>query len=168
MTAWPNIVNVEDLVYEADENVPEAYRYEAAPASYSQALGAKKLGFNVSVLLPKKFSCPYHFHHSEEEVSLVLDGRALLRQPQGIREVRRGDLIVFSAAADGAHQFYNHTDRPFRYLSLSTLDPLDLCEYPDSGKINVRYLRRVFQAGAAVDYWKGEEDPARFWPPELP
>jgi uncharacterized cupin superfamily protein len=166
MTSWPNIVNVQNLEYAADANVPEAYQYEAAPAAFSQALGANKLGFNVSVLMPKKFSCPYHFHHSEEEVSLVLAGRAILRQPQGFREVSEGDLIVFGASADGAHQFYNHTEEPFRYLSLSTVDPLDVCEYPDSGKINVRALKRVFQGGAAVNYWKDEEDPAKYWPPD--
>lgn len=162
-----NIVNLEALTFEPDESVPTNYAYAAAPAAVSSEFGATKMGWNVSRIPPGKFSCPYHFHHSEEELFLVLDGRALLRQPSGIREVGRGDLIFFRPAEEGAHQFYNHTNEPFTYLAISTLDPLDIGEFPDSGKISVRKLKKVFQGESAVDYWQDETDPAKFWPASL-
>ncbi len=109
-------------------------------------------------------SCPYHFHHSEEELFLVLSGKAMLRQNDQFREVVAGDLIHFSNSPEGAHQFYNHTDQPFRFLALSTIDALEVCEYPDSGKIMVGKLRKVFQKDSAVEYIKGEETPANKWP----
>jgi uncharacterized cupin superfamily protein len=72
--AWENIVNLERLAFEPDTEVPEAYAYEASPVALGSKMGAKKLGWNVSVLPPGKFSCPYHFHHSEEELFLILEG----------------------------------------------------------------------------------------------
>jgi uncharacterized cupin superfamily protein len=163
--SWKNIVNLRKLELVA-EGSDEHYRYEYAPAALSKELGAQKLGFNVSALPPKQFSCPYHFHHSEEEFFLVLEGSAILRQAGQFREVVEGDLIVFPTGPEGAHQFYNHTDRSFRYLALSTLDPFDVCEYPDSGKINVRKLKKIFRAGTEVEYLHGEKDPRAYWPKE--
>ena len=39
---------------------------------------------------------------------------------------------------------------------------MEVAEYPDSKKIFVAKLKKVFQAGTEVDYWKDETDPARF------
>lgn len=162
---WKNIVNIENLEFESDHSM-ENYKYDFAPAVNAKDMGAQKLGYNVSKLLPGQFSCPYHFHHSEEELFLVLEGKAMLRQADQYREVLRGDLIFFSTNIEGAHQFYNHTDRPFVYFALSTKDLLDVCEYPDSKKINVRRLKKIFQAGSEVPYLKDEENPAINWPKE--
>jgi|SRR5579885_2858508 len=166
MTAWQNIVNLENLRFERED---PKMSYEIDPRALSAAMGAKKLGWNVSRIPPGEFSCPYHFHHSEEELFLVVSGKAMLRQGDRFREVTKGDLIFFGADAEGAHQFYNHSDDWFAYLALSTLDPLDVCEYPDSGKIYVRYpkVKKIFEKSSAVDYYKGEEDLSKRWPKEL-
>lgn len=129
-------------------------------------MGAKKLGFHAEILPPGAFSCPYHFHHSEEELFLVLEGEATLRQNNEFRRVTRGDLIFFPNSPEGAHQFYNHSDKPFRFLALSTMDHFEVCEYPDSKKINVSKVKKVFQGVSSVDYWHGEENPRSFWPKE--
>jgi uncharacterized cupin superfamily protein len=163
---WKNIVNLKNLEFEPDHSM-ENYKYDFAPEVNAKEMGAQKLGYNVSRLLSGQFSCPYHFHYSEEELFLVLEGNAMLRQADQYREVMKGDLIFFSTNVEGAHQFYNHTDSPFVYLALSTLDSLDVCEYPDSKKINVRKLKKVFQAGAEVEYLKDEENPAQHWPKEF-
>lgn len=163
---WKNIVNLDPdrLEFKRGEFEAPHYAYEQAPAATGKALGARKIGFNVSTLPPKQFTCPYHFHHSEEEIFLILKGRATLRQAGRFREVSQGDLIVFTADAEGAHQFYNPTDEPMVFLALSTLDPLDIAEYPDSGKLIVRRLRKLFKAEDEVPYLTGEEDPRRHWP----
>ena len=161
---WKNIVNLENLDFEPDPSVPGNYEYQTAPKAFASAMGAKKLGWNVSVIPPGKFSAPYHFHHSEEELFLVLDGKAILRQGNQYREVIKGDLIFFGTTPEAAHQFYNHSDSPLRYLALSTLDSFDVCEYPDSKKINVRKIKKIFQEKTAVPYWTDEEDPEKYWP----
>ena len=162
---WKNIFNLENLTFQ-HEHAVEHYKYDVAPAATSEAMGAKKLGYNVSSLPPGQFSCPYHFHHSEEELFLVLNGSAILRQGDEFREVFKGDLIFFTTSPEGAHQFYNHTQQPFTFLALSTKDPFDVCEYPDSKKIKVMKIQKVFQHGTEVEYLRDEADPARYWPIE--
>jgi uncharacterized cupin superfamily protein len=54
---------------------------------------------------------------------------------------------------------------PLRYLSLSNRSPIEVCEYPDSGKVGIRAsapggkgLRKMFKADAVVDYYDGESN----------
>ncbi|HUP56732.1 MAG TPA: cupin domain-containing protein [Bdellovibrionota bacterium] len=163
---WKNIVNLEKLEF-VQEGKTRPYEYEVAPAALASALGAQKLGFNVSILPPGQFTCPYHFHHSEEELFLVLDGKCMLRQAGKFREVGKGDLIFFTTSPEGAHQFYNHTSEPCTLFAISTKDPLEVAEYPDSGKIMVGKLRKVFKAEDTVEYLRDEEDPSVYWPKEF-
>ena len=162
---WKNIINLENLTFRPEHEV-ENYKYDLAPSATAEAMGAKKLGYNVSRLPPGQFSCPYHFHHSEEELFLVLEGNAILRQAGQFKEVSKGDLIFFTTSPEGAHQFYNHTQFPFTYLALSTKDDFDVAEYPDSKKIKVMKIKKVFQNGAEVEYLRDETDPAQYWPQE--
>jgi uncharacterized cupin superfamily protein len=160
---WKNIINLERLEFKADQ-MGENYQYEST--ALASKMGAKKLGFHAEILPPGQFSCPYHFHHSEEELFLVLEGKAMLRQADQFREVTKGDLIFFVNSPEGAHQFHNHTDQPFKFLALSTSDDFEVCEYPDSKKINVTKIKKIFQGGTEVEYLKDEEDPKKFWPKE--
>ena len=161
--SWKNVVNLNTVELKAAERTKN-YHYEWT--ALSPDMGAKKLGFNVSLLQPGDFSCPYHFHHSEEELFLVLEGKAMLRQANQYREVTQGDLMFFSNSPEGAHQLYNHTDQPFRYLALSTKETYEVCEYPDSRKVSVSKIRKILQDGVEVEYLKDEENPARYWPKE--
>ncbi len=50
-----------------------------------------------------------------------------------------------------------------RYLALSNVEAVDVCEYPDSGKIGIfanesgtPRLRKLFRAEADVDYYDRE------------
>lgn len=158
---WPNVVNLDGLPLRPDVERPV---YATAMAALASRMGARKLGFHLEELAPGAFSCPYHFHHGEEELFLVLGGTAMLRQAGRFREVGPGDLIFFPTGPEGAHQFHNHGTEPFRFLALSTMEALEVCEYPDSGKVMVSATRGVFVADRAVDYWLDEEDPARAWP----
>lgn len=130
----------------------------------SAAAGAGILDFAVRSLDPGKFSYPYHFHSSSEELFVILSGKAMLRTPEGVSELGKGDLAFFKAGPDGAHQLYNHTEGPCVYLDLGGTAGGDVCEYPDSGKLNITPGRLIFEKSAAVDYYKGEENPAAKWP----
>lgn len=168
---WKCVVNLQNLEFETREfNTRETknIQYEIAPAATAEAMGAKKLGFNVGTIKPGEFSCPYHFHHSEEELFIILEGKAILRMNNHFREVKKGDMIFCAAAPEGAHQLYNHTDEVCQYLALSNRnDEFEVAEYPDSKKIMVRKAKKVFEANSEVDYFKGEENPAAYWPKEL-
>ena len=168
--SFENVVNLHEVEPEAGswEDDPVANKsarhYRARQVDLAGKVGAEKLGFGLWELPPGSFSCPYHYHVAEEELFLVLKGKAVLRMPEGFQELKEGDLVSLPTGPRHAHQFHNHTDEPFRMLALSTISKEDVCEYPDSGKILIRGQRRMVKAGDEASYLQGEEDPGRFWP----
>jgi len=128
---------------------------------------SKYLHFDIKSLFPGKFSYPYHFHRNAEELFVILEGEAVLRSPKGYQTVSKGDIIFFEEGPEGAHQFYNHTDSPFVYLDLRTKANVDVCEYPDSGKINILPALDIFLKDSKIPYYTGEEGVKGKWPAEL-
>jgi hypothetical protein len=47
--------------------------------------------------------------------------------------------------------------------ALGAITDLDVCEYPDSGKINILPQREIFRKEDTVDYCEGEENVADKW-----
>lgn len=133
----------------------------------TEAAGARHLKFDVRMLDPGKFSFPYHFHRNSEELFVILSGKAMLRTPEGFCELETGDIVYFEKGPEGAHQIYNHTEAFCRYLDLRTFFDLDVCEYPDSNKINILPDQEVYQTADRTDYFKGEERPEDRWPAEI-
>jgi len=123
------------------------------------------LGMSLYELLPGQTQCPYHFHHGDEELILVLRGRPTLRTPDGERELEAGEFVHFPKGAAGAHQVANRSEEPVRYLVGSSNVAPEVCEYPDSGKVAV-FSRLDSQRGGrlitihrlddGVDYFAGE------------
>jgi hypothetical protein len=56
-------------------------RYQARIGFASRQLGAKKLGYNLTVLPPGKSAFPFHCHSVNEEMFFVVAGRC--RSPRG-------------------------------------------------------------------------------------
>lgn len=124
------------------------------------------LGMTVYELLPGQTQCPYHFHHGCEELILVLDGTPTLRTPEGERQLRPGDALHFPTGAGGAHQVFNRTEAPARYVVASSNVSPELVEYPDSGKLAAMArtesqrggpIWTVHRLDAETDYFEGEE-----------
>jgi len=137
--------------------------YAGVYAEVGKLWGTEKLGFHVEAIDPDTFSCPYHFHHDEEELFIALKGSAMVRQGDEFFEMKEGDLVFFKTGV--AHQPYNHTKEPFLYFALSNKSPADFCEYPDSKKILDRLTSTLTQNGVEIkDYWKDEENPRSKWP----
>lgn len=142
----------------------ESYSYSMK--KIASVFGAKKLGFNIEVMDPKTFSCPYHYHTLEEELILVIEGEATVRCNGEFRRVKAGDLVFYGMGPDAAHNMYNHSDQPFKYFVLSSQAADEVCYYPDSNKKYERFGRLVTQNGIKAEYFKDEEDPAKYWPKE--
>lgn len=154
---WNNIMNVYDAIIEVGDPVACAPHFQMGSSRQSsKTMGAEKIHFFIRVIPAGKFAIPYHFHHRAEELFLIVEGEATLRQNDCRRVVKAGDLLFFQVGPDGAHQLYNHTDTPVKYLDLTTASDGDYCEYPDSGKTS-RELKDK------RDYWRGEEEPSPFW-----
>jgi uncharacterized cupin superfamily protein len=160
-----HILNLNDSTGWTTSNHGESYRW--SEKNISDVFGAKNLGFHLEIMAPKTFSCPYHFHTKEEEMMIVIEGEAIVRKNGQFRKVKSGDLVYYETGEQSAHNLYNHTDKPFKYFVLSTKSPDEICYYPDSKKMLSRLDRKITQNGAVVDYFKDEEDPGKYWPPEV-
>jgi uncharacterized cupin superfamily protein len=119
------------------------------------------LGMSVVELLPGQTQTPYHFHHGNEELLLVLLGKPTLRTPSGEQELRPGDVVHFPKGPDGAHQLLNRTDEPARYVLADSKVSPEIVEYPDSGKIAAMSRETqhwsIHRLADTADYFDGEE-----------
>lgn len=129
----------------------------------SELVNAKHVKFDIRSLDPDKYSYPYHFHRNAEEIFVILSGSVTLRTPDGYKELSRGDIVFFETGPSGAHQLYNHTQEPCRFLDIRTELSFDVCEYPDSGKINILPFQDIYEKASNVDYYKGEENVRKKW-----
>jgi uncharacterized cupin superfamily protein len=143
-----------------DTNVFETTDWERdiGPARGSRlgpTAGARELGCSLYELDPGGQAVPYHMHHANEELLIVLAGDLELRTPDGTRHVSRGAVVAFPAGAQGAHRLRNTSESPARYLLVSTLRFPEVAEQLDTG--TVLALKGpadgwAFPQGSAGDY----------------
>lgn len=153
--------NLDELEF---TDIEDNGQYTSRRAQFSAALGARKLGYNLTELPPGKTQCPFHSHREEEEMFLILDGEGELRFGDQRYRIRRHDVIACpTGGAEVAHQIINTGSTALRYLSLSTMSNTEVCEYPDSNKIGVFAgapgapdLRKMFRGELTVDYYDRE------------
>src|SRR6186997_1778305 len=153
------VINIEALKLEASAN---GSSFESKSARIGPMLGAKDLGYSYDIVPPGKRSCPFHSHRGEEEMFLILSGNGTLRYGNETRRIRAGDVICCpTGGPETAHQIVNDSDAELAYLSVSTMMPAEVCEYPDSGKIGAfgaGEFRHMTRSADGVDYWVGEID----------
>src|SRR5215510_49794 len=127
------VVNLADLKL---EHFTKGDAFETRGSRIGPLLGAKDLGYSYDVVPPGKRSCPFHSHRGEEEMFFIVRGTGTLRYGRETRRIRAGDVICCpTGGADTAHQLVNDSDAELAYLSISTMMPAEICEYPDSKKV---------------------------------
>ncbi len=142
--------------------------FDASFAAITSLGGASGLGARLVDVPPGKRAWPFHAHHANDEMFVILRGAGLLRLGQGEWPVREGDVAICPAGgSEAAHQLIAG-DTGLRYIAISTMREPDVITYPDSGKIAVfagaapggdkamRRLEGVWKTSDAVDYWDGE------------
>ena len=162
----PAVFHTNNLQFKKIESRLPEFIWNTSPR-FAKLADSKHLEFDIRSLDAGRFSFPYHFHRASEELFFILSGEVTLRSPEGFQKVTQGDLIFFEEGPLGAHQLYNHNDTPCAYLDIRAIYGIDVCEYPDSGKINILPFQEVFESNSKVDYYKGEENVVRNWPQEL-
>lgn len=133
-------------------------------ARVGAAAGAERLGATLYEIDPGENGSPFHLHHANEELIVVLAGRPTLRTPDGARELDPGDVVACPIGAVGAHQLQNRTAEPVRALVVSTMVYPEVAELPDSDKVLVishppgaaNRLAGAFPRSAEVDRLEGE------------
>jgi len=154
-------VNLDDVEF---DDVEDNGYYTSRRARFSAAIGARRLGYNLTELPPGKAQCPFHSHRAEEEMFLILEGEGELRFGNERYRIRRHDVIACpTGGAEVAHQIINTGSTTMRYLSLSNTAAVEICEYPDSNKVGIfaatpgaSDLRALHRATSSVDYYDGE------------
>jgi uncharacterized cupin superfamily protein len=159
------VVNIADLKL---DRWTQSEFYGAADVRIGPMIGVKDLGISYSEVEPGKSSCPFHNHHVEDEMFIILEGEGTYRFGSESYPIKAGDVLGAPAGGqDTAHQIINTGTTVLRYYGISTMSLADVCEYPDSGKFgvfsrhtrnpydhaSVRHLDRV---GTGLDYWDGE------------
>jgi len=155
------IMNLDEVEF---DDVEENGIFTSSRGQISSHIGARQLGYNLTVLPPGKVQCPFHSHHGEEEMFLILEGEGEIRFGDKRYPIRKYDVIACpTGGPEVAHQIINTGTATLRYLALSTLVDIEVCEYPDSQKILVvtgrsgeRGLRKMLRAEATVDYYDRE------------
>ena len=132
--------------------------YDGMGARLARGTAALKLGATIDVLAPGKRGCPYHLHHAQEEMFIVLEGHGTMRVASEMLAVKPGDIVFVPPGPDYPHQMINTSDAPLKYLSISTREFPEVCEYPDSNKVQSfsPAFRRMGRLDTDLDYWDGE------------
>ena len=166
MREHPNVVNEQDLEW-GEQSHEEKFGYRRK--HLGSAPGGEKLGCSLYEVPPGRRAWPYHYHLANEEAIYVLEGSGTLRIDERQITLSRGDYVGMPVGEHGAHQIINTSDKPLRYLCLSTMIEPDAMVYPDSNKIGLfagsapggskekRTVSKFLRADAEVGYYEGEE-----------
>ena len=126
-----------------------------------------RLGCVYTEVAPGETSCPYHVHHGEDEMFVILGGEGEYRFGGKLYQVKAGDVMgAPMGGPEYAHQLINTGTETLKYLVISSKADIDVCEYPDSGKFMVssrpvpgtarRRFRYDGREETRVDYFDGE------------
>ena len=154
------LINLDEVKIEETEAGSFQHRY----AIISDQIGAKLLGYNLTIVAPNKKANFFHNHHNNEEMFFILEGTGTLRFGGSEYSLRPNDIIACPPGKrDVAHQIINTGTGDLKYLALSTRRRVDVAEFPDSDKVSVTVgdyskmdLFSVFKAGDKVGYSDGE------------
>lgn len=157
------IANLDEVEF---TDIEENGYYTSKRAQFSDGIGARKLGYNLTELPPGKAQCPFHNHHGEEEMFLILEGEGELRFGAERYPIRKHDVIACpTGGPEVAHQIINTGTTRMRYLALSNVVEIETCEYPDSNKIMIGSgprgeagLHKIFRAESTVEYYDRESN----------
>jgi len=143
-------------------------KFQARIAWIGEQIGAQKLGYNVTELAPGKAAFPAHNHYVNEEMFFILEGTGEVRIGGESFAIKQGDFIACPPGGPGsAHQIFNSSNAPLRYLAVSTMMTPEIADYPDSAKTGFYHrrtdgegrpapYRQIMRDGRIVPYWDGE------------
>lgn len=147
---------------------PDGADFGATVAPLGPLMGLERLGCMVTTVEPGMRAFPFHAHHGNDEMFVVLEGTGEVRIGEATHPIGAGDVIGCPAGgAETAHQIRNTGDGALRYLAISSMFDPDVVEYPDSGKFGAlsigagrtfetARLNFIGKADDGRDYWEGE------------
>jgi uncharacterized cupin superfamily protein len=128
--------------------------------------GVERVGASLWELPPGQAAYPYHFHLTEDEIVILLEGTLSLRTPDGWRDLEQGDVVGFPVGEAGAHQLVNRGDATARFLAVSNSGAAEAVVQVDAGKIGIFErapggggIREWYRRGDRVGYFEDVPPP---------
>jgi uncharacterized cupin superfamily protein len=162
------VINVDDAPTFA--NAPEgSSRFGSVMAPLGKVIGARRLGAMYMQVEPGKRAFPFHNHHANEEMFIVLEGEGTYRFGAAEYPIRAGSVCAApTGGPETAHEIINTGKVMLKYISISTMIDPEVCEYPDSGKFAAiaigegndflhAHLKSVHRVKDTLGYFDGEE-----------
>ena len=142
-------------------------RFGSLDGFVGEALKLTRLGCAYTEVAPGMTACPYHVHHAEDEMFVILSGEGEYRFGGQTYQVQAGDVLGAPVGGpEYAHQLLNTGADTLKYLAISSKADLEVCEYPDSGKLAIysrpvhgtarRNYTHVGRQESRVGYYEGE------------
>jgi uncharacterized cupin superfamily protein len=94
------------------------------------AAGLEDFGVSHVTLEPGGISSQRHWHESEDELVVMIEGEAVLVEDKGETVMRPGDLAVFPKGVANGHHLVNRSDAPCVFVAVGRPAASD-CHYPD-------------------------------------
>jgi uncharacterized cupin superfamily protein len=140
-------------------------KYQARMGQIGMRVGARKLGYNLTVVPPGKRAFPLHSHRYNEEMFFILEGVGEVRIGRGAppRPIRAGDVIACPPGdIEAAHQIINTSkDAELKFLAVSTKLEPEICDYPEYGTFGIMAqtppFRFVSKPDQGLEYWQDED-----------
>lgn len=102
--------------YPAPFNQPVAGRWwkRIAPLGRLTEMGASHV-----VLDPGAWSSQRHWHEQDDELLIMLTGRAVLVEDDGETELKAGDIAAWPKSEANGHHLINRSDEPCSFVAIS-------------------------------------------------
>ena len=150
---------------ELDDHASPDDSFAVSYARIGPLLGLTKLGCALQIVPPGKKAFPFHRHHANDEMMVILEGAGEYRWGDDRFPIKAGDIVGAPMARE-AHQIINSGTADLVYLAVSTNSEAEVVEYPDSGKIACRAGAAdgditndsvlLFGRLESADFWDGE------------
>jgi len=128
-----DLINIFEPPWEDERDSPPGFR--SRRLYLARTLGSDQLGVSLWEIDRGESNMPFHAHHANEELLIVLAGTPTLRTADGERVLQPGDSALFRRGE--AHQLMNRSDKPVRFLFIAPLNHPEIIELPDTGRITV-------------------------------
>lgn len=90
-------------------------RWELSPK-----LGIEDFNLNVAILEPgeRMSQTHYHFHHDQQELFYVAEGRCRVEAVDGGFDLDTDDVVSFNAGEEGVHVLHNPFEEPCKLVAI--------------------------------------------------
>ena len=85
----------------------------------AEAAGLTELGARHVVLEPGAWSSQRHWHEGEDELLVMISGRAVLVEDDGETELAPGDIVAWPKGVRNGHHLINRSAEPCSFICVS-------------------------------------------------